>query len=82
MLVNHNKNKKRIQKFKETGNSRYIYRNELDKAFFQHDIAYEGFKDLPRRTASYNALRDEAFHIARNPKYDGHDSKRSCFYEL
>ena len=63
MLVNHNKNKERIQKFKETGNSRYIYRNELDKAFFQNDIAYEGFKDLPRRTASYNALRDEAFHM-------------------
>ena len=82
MLVNHNKNKERIQKFKETGNSRYIYRNELDKAFFQHDIAYEGFKDLPRRTDSDNALRDEAFHIARNPKYDEPDSKRSCLYEL
>ena len=40
------KNKKRIQKFKQTGDSRYIYRNELDKAFFQHDMAYGNFKDL------------------------------------
>ena len=44
------KNKERIQQFKETGNSRYIYRNELDKACFQHDVAYGDFKDLPRRT--------------------------------
>ena len=40
------KNKERIQKFKQTGVSRYIYRNELDKACFQHDMAYEDFKDL------------------------------------
>ena len=40
------KNKERIQKFKETGDSRYIYRNELDKACFQHDTAYGDFKDL------------------------------------
>ena len=46
------KNKKRIQKFKETGDSRYIYQNELDKACFQHDIAYGDFKDLARRAAS------------------------------
>ena len=32
------KNKERIKKLKETGNSRYIYQNELDKACFQHDI--------------------------------------------
>ena len=39
------KNKVRIQKFKETGDSRYIYRNKLDKACFQHDMAYRDFKD-------------------------------------
>ena len=39
------KNKEKIQKFKETGDSRYIYQNELDKARFQHDIACGGFKD-------------------------------------
>ena len=46
------KNKERIQKFKETGDSRYIYQNELDKAFFQYDMAYEDFKDLARKTVS------------------------------
>ena len=40
------KNEKRIQKFKQTGNSIYIYKNELDKACFQHDMAYGDFKDL------------------------------------
>ena len=44
------KNKERIQKFKETGDSRYIYQNELDKACFQYDMAYGDFKDLARRT--------------------------------
>ena len=46
------KNKERIQKFKETGDSRYIHKNELDKACFQHDMAYGDFKDLAKRTAS------------------------------
>ena len=46
------KNKERIQKFKETGDTSYIYKNELDKACFQHDMAYRDFKDLKRRTAS------------------------------
>ena len=66
------KNKERIQKFKETENSRYIYQNELDKACFQHDMAYGDFKDLTRRTASDKILRDKAFNIAKNPKYDGY----------
>ena len=66
------KNKERIQKFKETGDSRYIYKNELDKACFQHDMAYGDFKDLAKRTASDKVLRDKAFKIASNPKYDGY----------
>ena len=66
------KNKKRIQKFKETGDTSYIYKNELDKAFFQHDMAYGDFKDIKRRTASDKILRDKAFNIAKNPKYDGY----------
>ena len=45
------KNKERIGKFKEKGDSRYIYKNELDKVCFQHDLAYGDFKDLARRTA-------------------------------
>ena len=64
------KNKERIQKFKVTGDLRYIYQNELDKACFQHDMAYGDFKDLTRRTASEKTLRDKAFNVAKNPKYD------------
>ena len=63
-------NKRRIQKFKETGDLRYVYQNKLDKACFQHGIAYGDFKKLTRRTASDKILRDKAFNIAKNPKYD------------
>ena len=66
------KNKERIQKFKETGDTSYIYKNELDKACFQHDMAYGDFKDLARRTASDKVLRDKEFNIAKNPIYDGY----------
>ena len=61
------KTKERIQKFKQTGDSRHVYKNELDKACFQHDMAHGDFKDLKRRTAA-DVLRD----IAKNPKYDGY----------
>ena len=64
-------------RFKETGDSRYIYQNELDKACFQYDMAYAGFKDLTRRTPAgkyyvlgIKALCDEAFNIAKNTKYE------------
>ena len=66
------KNKERIQKFKETGDTSYIYKNELDKASFQHDMVYEDFKDLPKRTAADKVLRDKAFKIASDQKYDGY----------
>ena len=66
------KNKKRIQKFKQTGDSRYIYKNELDKACFQHDMSYGNFKDLAKRTAADKVLRDKAFNIAKDLKYDGY----------
>ena len=62
-------NKKRIQKFKETRDTSYIYKNELDKAFFHHDMAYGYFKDLAKRTASNKVLSDKAFNIGKNPKY-------------
>ena len=65
------KNKERIQKFKQTADSKYIYRNELDKACFQHDMAYGDFKDLTKRTAADKVLRDKALNIAKDPKYDG-----------
>ena len=77
------KNKERIQKFKQTGDSRYIYRNELDKACFQHDMACGGFKDLKRRAAADKVLRDKAFGIAKNPKYDGYQRElASMFYKF
>ena len=66
------KNKERIQTFKETGDTKYIYRNQLDKAYFQHDVVNGDFKDLVRRTASDKVLRDEAFNIAKDTKYDGY----------
>ena len=68
------KNKERIQKFKETGDSRYIYRNELDKACFQYDMVYRDFKDLAKRIVADKVLRDKVFNIGKDPKYDGYQS--------
>ena len=83
MLVDHWKNKKRFQKFKDTGDINYIYKNELDKACFQHDIGYGDFKDLARRTAYDKVLRDKAFNFAKNPKYDGYrKGLRSIVYKF
>ena len=66
------KHKQRIQKFKETGDTNYIYKNELDKAYFAHDAAYSDSKDLTKRTAADKILRNRAFNIAKDPKYDGY----------
>ena len=66
------KSKERIQKFKQTGDSRYIYKNKLDKACFQHEMAYGDFKDLKKRTAADKVLRDIPFNIAKDPKDDGY----------
>ena len=66
------KNKKRIEKFMQTGKTDFIYKNELDRACFQHDMAYGKTKDLEKRTQSDKVLRDKAFKIASNPKYDGY----------
>ena len=66
------RHKERIKKFKQTGDTRYIYRNELDKACFQHDSAYADHKDLINRTKSDKVLRDKAYNIASIPEYDGY----------
>ena len=66
------KNKEKIEKFIQTGNTDFFYRNELDKACFQHDMAYGKSKDLAKRTQSDKVLRDKAFKIASDPKYDGY----------
>ena len=64
-------NKERIKKFKETGDSRYICENELDKVCFQHDMTYGDCKDLIRRTIANKVLCNKAFDIAKDLKYDG-----------
>ena len=66
------KSKERIKQFVKTGNTDFIYKNELDKACFQHDMVYGKAKDLVRRTQSDKVLRDKAFNIASDPKYDGY----------
>ena len=60
------------KKFMETGNTNFIYRNELDNACFQHDMAYGKSKDLTKRTKSNKVLKDKAFRIASNPNYDAY----------
>ena len=64
--------KERIKKFKQTDDTRYIYRNELDKACFYHDSAYADHKDLINRTKSDKVLRDKTYDVASNPEYDGY----------
>ena len=66
------KNKERIKKFMQTGNTDFIYKNELEKACFQHDMAYGKSKDLIKITQLDKVLKDKAFKIASNPKYDGY----------
>ena len=66
------RHKETIKEFKRTGDTRYIYRNELDKACFQHDSANADHKDLINRTKSDKVLRDKAYDIASNPEYDGY----------
>ena len=63
------KNKERIEKFMETGNTDFIYKNELGKACFQYNMTYGKSKDLAKGAQSGKVLRDKAFRIASDPKY-------------
>ena len=63
------KNKQRIEKFLQTGDTNFIYKNELDEACFQHDIAYGKSKDLVKRTHSYKILRDKIASVPNNNGY-------------
>ena len=77
------KHKQRIQKIKEIGDTNYIYKNELDKAYFAHDAAYSDSKNVTKRTIADKTLRNKAFNIAKDPKYDGYQRKlASMIYEL
>ena len=66
------RHEQRIQKFRETGDTNYIYKNELDKACFVHDTAYSDSKDLTKRTVADKILKNKTFDIAKDPKYDGY----------
>ena len=66
------KNKERIEKIMQAWNTDFIYKHELDKACFQQDMASGGSKDLARRTESDKVLRDKAFKVACDSKYDGY----------
>ena len=66
------RHKERIKEFKRTGDTCYIYRNELDKPCFQQDSGYADHKDLINRTKSDKVLRDRVYDIASNPEYDGY----------
>ena len=60
------KNKERIEKFMNTENTNYIYKNDLDKACFQHDMTSD-FEDLAKRTQPNKVLRVKFFEITSNP---------------
>ena len=64
-----NRKSTKIKLKKTTGDSWYIYQNELDKGCFQHDMVYGDFIDLPRRVTSDKVLCDKAFNVAKYPKY-------------
>ena len=66
------RNKERTEKFMQTGNADFIYKNELDKVCVQHDMAYGKSKDLAKRNQSGKFLRHKSFKIGSDPKYDGH----------
>ena len=71
----------RLNKFRETGNFKHLYKNELDNACFAHDAAYSDSKDLAKRTISYMTMKDKAY--ARNHGYDGHQrALASMFYKF
>ena len=66
------RHKERIKEFKRTGDTRLLYRNELDKACFKQDAAYAKYKDVENKLISDQKLRNNGYDIASNPKYDGY----------
>ena len=69
------KEQKEIEKFIQTRNTDFIYRKKLDKACFQHDIAYGKSKDLTKKAQSDKFLRDKAFKVASDPKHDAYQNR-------
>ena len=69
------KNNKKNSKFMQTGNINYIYKNDLDKACFHHDMAYGKYRDLTKRTQSDKFVRVKAFKIANNPNFNVYERR-------
>ena len=69
------KNKERIEKIRQTGNTNFIDKNELEKACFEHDMANVKLKDLVKRTQSHKVLRDKAFKSASDQNYGGYKKR-------
>ena len=66
------RHEERIQKFKEPCDTNYVFKNGLDKACFVHDAAYSDSKDLTKRNVADKNLKNRAFDIAKDRKYDGY----------
>ena len=60
---------------KEAHDSPYIYENKLGKACFNNDAVYANSKDLARRNCFIEVLKERAYEIALNPKYDGYQRR-------
>ena len=65
------KHKQRINQFMKDGRLSHLYKIESDKACFQHDSAYNKYKNLKNRTQSDIVLKNKAYKIAADPKVDG-----------
>ena len=63
-----------MKEFRETGNLKHSYRNELEEGCFADDAAYHDGKDLDKRTISEKVLKDRAYEIPRNRGYDRHQT--------
>ena len=74
--VTFTKHREKIQEFKEIGDLNYIYKNELDKGCFTHDVAYSDSKNLAKRTILDTILKNKikiiTYKIAVNVKYVGY----------
>ena len=83
LVVHYYKQSNNSENFLQTRDGNYIYRNDLDETRFQHDMAYDRYKDLAKGTESHKVLSDKAFKIASNSKYDGYEkSLASMFYKI
>ena len=67
------KHTQRINQFMKDGRLSHLYKNQLDKTCFQHDAAYNKYKDLKDRTQSDVVLKNKAYKIAADPKYNGYE---------